>query len=238
MRAFWANPAPTLLLATWLASRFSSYLPASPSLSARKLLLDFAAWLTAGALLGAIVGQHWFRLIYPLLALSALALRGVIAGTVSLPDTLGSAAAFAWLFRFGGARGYAIVALVLAAAALDQILSPTPLRVAAGGFGWIPFAAYMRGSERDIVAFLQKGFLYGGLIWLATKAGLRLLWSATLVAAARFAADWAAALLLGPPGDVSDCVIALLIATIMAALSSLPADRRAAIDRARLPALW
>ena len=213
LRAFWANPVPTLLLATWLASRLSSYLPASPSLSARELLLDFATWLTAGALLGAVVGQHWFRSIYPLLALSALALQGVIAGTVSLPDTLGSAAAFAWLFRFGGARRYAIVvALVLAAAALDQTLSPPPLRVAAGGFGWMPFAGYMKGSERDIVSFLQKAFLYGGLIWLGTEAGLRLLWSAMLIAAALFAADWAAVLLLRRPGDVSDCVIALLIA--------------------------
>ena len=51
----------------------------------------------------------------------------------------------------------------------------------------MPFLSLMQGSINiDVMAFLEKFFLYGGTIWLFAEAGLRLRPAALLVAASLF----------------------------------------------------
>jgi VanZ family protein len=237
LRPIWANPAPTLLLAGWLTCSLFRY-PAAESgiLPGGELLYFAATWLLAGLLLEAILGRRGWRWGFPVLIGVPLLMRAAFAGGPSRADLLGIAVAFVWLLLYGRARGSLIVtAFLLAAAVLDQAAIQPPLRAVAGQFGWTPFAAYMQGSERDILGFLQRGLVYGGMIWLLAEVGLGLIWSAALVAAGVLLADWVACVLLARSGEISDCVIALLIAVILAPLSSLRAVRAPDADAADRP---
>ena len=223
------NRVPAVLLSAWLGYRLFPYLPtvdtdkfvfvAMPTLL--DLSRDTAIWLTVGSLLRAVAGQPRFRVLFPLLALCVLALRVPIAGIASVADIAGAGLAWFWLLLIGDTRSGAVAALLLlAAVAIGQPLGPAAPRGASGGFGWVPLAGYVTGSERDIVTFLQKCFLYGGAIWLLGRAGLGLPWAAALVAAVLLLAAWAQAYLLHWPAETGDAVIALLMAAVMAALNS------------------
>jgi hypothetical protein len=88
-------------------------------------------------------------------------------------------------------------------------------------FGWVPFLSFMYGSpEVDIMSFLEKGFLYGSLIWLFGKIGWRVATSAILVAMMLFATSWAETYLPGRSAETTDAIMALLIGAIIALMET------------------
>lgn len=235
---------PALLLVAWLGYRLFPYLPVidahqywaalqpvvrHPSLTAYDLFRDTAIWLTVGTLVEAVGGQRRFSHLFPLVAGAALVARLVIVGTpLSMAEIVGAGLAFAWLVLAGGTRlSAAVVALLLGAAVVDQRLEPFQFGATAGHFVWIPFLSFMRGSEADVVSFLQKSFLYGSLIWLPTEIGLRLSSSAALVAAALLITSWAESHLPNRSGEITDAVIAVMIAAVIGLMNSAEERKRA-----------
>jgi len=84
-------------------------------------------------------------------------------------------------------------------------------------FRWIPFLGLMNGSlQVDALAFLEKFFLYGALIFLLGNAvGRR--WAATVfVTLLLLATSWAETYLPGGSGEITDALMAAMIAGVFA----------------------
>jgi hypothetical protein len=87
------------------------------------------------------------------------------------------------------------------------------------GFGWLPFQSLMNGSTAQLVrGIFSDAFLYGGLIWLLTVAGLRLGLATALTAALLLGLSVAQTFQPGPPGEITDAVIALAVGGVLALL--------------------
>ena len=70
----------------------------------------------------------------------------------------------------------------------------------------------------NTLSFFEKVFLYGSLLFLLTETGVRLGISALLVASCLFATSWLETYLPGRSAEITDAVMALLIALIFALL--------------------
>ena len=70
----------------------------------------------------------------------------------------------------------------------------------------------------NTLSFFEKVFLYGSLLFLLTEAGVRLGISSLLVASSLFATSWLETYLPGRSAEITDAVMALLIALIFALL--------------------
>ena len=70
----------------------------------------------------------------------------------------------------------------------------------------------------NTLSFCEKVFLYGSVLFLLTEAGARLGLSALLVASCLFATSWLETYLPGRSAEITDAVMALLIALIFVLL--------------------
>jgi hypothetical protein len=70
------------------------------------------------------------------------------------------------------------------------------------------------------MSLLEKAFLYGSLIWLIGKAGLRLGTSIILVTSMLFATSWAETHLAGRSAEITDAVLALIMGGIIALMGT------------------
>jgi hypothetical protein len=167
-----ADRPALLLLAVWVLYRLFPYVPVLSLQdywhALRPVLLDplphggdpvrwCLLWLLCCLLVAAAAGAARTVRLFPILAGAIFAARVVIGGTaLSSGDVAGACVAYVFwllLFRRLPAR-HAILAALLAA-----MLVATH-RGGPHGWTWI--------------ALLERGFVYGGLIWLLTQAGLRL----------------------------------------------------------------
>ena len=88
----------------------------------------------------------------------------------------------------------------------------------------MPFLSLMQGSlSVDTLAFLEKFFLYGSMIYLLGDALGRRLPAAVITAALLFTTSWAETWLPGRSAEITDTLMALIVAVIFALL---PAERR------------
>ena len=112
-------------------------------------------------------------------------------------------------------------ALLFSAYIVAERLEPFQFSGYGRTFGWIPFRSFLYGSvEVNIISFLEKTFLYGALIWLLERSGLRTGVSTILVAFLLFAASWAETYLPGRSAEITDALMALLIGVIIAVVKT------------------
>jgi VanZ family protein len=181
----------------------------------------FAAALAAEALLGQL----------PTLWLAAgmlcLPLRAFVpTRTISLNEVLGAALALAaWALispRFRRTIGpwFLISAIVAAQLAPFRFVS-APAR-----FYWMPFAGSF-GYERwaALVTLLGKVFAYGAAVWLLARGRRGYLQTGVLVATALFALEWAQRYIPGRTPEITDPLLALLMAFALRAARDLAARR-------------
>jgi hypothetical protein len=106
-----------------------------------------------------------------------------------------------------------VLAILLGGYIIAERLQPFAFQFPATEFGWIPFRSFMLGSiELNALAFFEKAFLYGALLFLLREAGWRLRNSAILVSLALAATSWGEIYLPGRSAEITDAVMALLIA--------------------------
>ena len=111
------------------------------------------------------------------------------------------------------------VCLVLCAYVVVQRLEPFAFQEAGREFSWMPFLSLMQGSlSVDALAFLEKFFLYGSMVYLLGDALGRRLPAAVITAALLFATSWAEAWLPGRSAEITDTLIALIVAITFALL--------------------
>jgi VanZ family protein len=248
-------PAPTLLLLSWLAYRLYPYVPSTdlhkywnalkplvltPSLTGYDLFRQTAIWLTVFVLIEAILRRRLSAFIAPLFAVAVLCAKVLIVGIViRLADPAGAALAFAiWLLLLllPARLSTGMAALVLLAYVTALRLEPFEFQADGREFGWIPFRSLMQGSLRaNTLAFLEKFFLYGSLVYLLGNALGRRLPAALLIAALLFATSWAETWLPGRSAEITDALIALIAAAIFALLPAA-GDAGSTLRPARLTA--
>jgi VanZ family protein len=240
IREIAANRVPALLLALWLAYRLYPYVPAidlhkywdalkpvvfHPRPTGYDLFCYTAIWLTVGSLIESIGGRRRGWLLFPLFIAAVLSANVVIIGkALNAAEIGGAGTALAVWFLLAisvGARiRFAATALLFSAYIVAERLEPFQFSTYRRAFGWIPFYSFLYGSaEVNIMSFLEKAFLYGALIWLLDKSGLRTGVSTILVAIMLFAASWAETYLPGRSAEITDALMALLIGVIIAVVT-------------------
>jgi VanZ family protein len=241
LREIAANRVPALLLAVWLGYRLFPYVPTIDLhkywIALRPVLLNpiptkydlfryTAVWLSIAALIEATSGSSRAWLPFSLFIASVLIAKVLIVGrSLSAAEVAGAGLALGlWLVLAAavGARiRVTVIALLFGASIVVERLAPFQFTPYARHFGWIPFLGLIHGSlELNIMSFLEKAFLYGSLIWLFGKSGLRLLPSTLLVAIMLLATSWAETYLPGRSAEITDALIALLMGAIIASMGT------------------
>ncbi len=195
------RPVPVLLLVAMFGYRLYPYVPTidlhkywnslkplvlHPSIGLHSAWRYFALWLTICFLISDATGRarSWF-LVLSFAAFMFVA-KIFIVGQIITPAevTGGIAAILLWLVVLERASWSArIVALILCAMVVVLRLEPFEFYPIPGSFGWLPFRGFMNGSLGvNVQSFFEKSFLYGSLVWIVARAGLKL-WIATVVAA-------------------------------------------------------
>lgn len=228
------NRVPILLLTAWLAYRLYPYVPTidlhkywdalkpvvlHPSLTAYDLFRHTTIWLAIGALIGGIGGHRRAWLLFPLFAGTVLGAKVLIITTMlSLAEVSGAALALLLLLFLPSRKRLraGIAGLLLGIYVVTLRLEPFEFFPVPGPFGWVPFLSFTQGSiEVNVMSFLEKFFLYGSLIWLLSEALLPLWFSTALVGATLFLTSWAQTYLPGRSAEITDAVMALVIAAII-----------------------
>lgn len=223
-----------LVLAAWLGWRLFPFVPAldwqkvkaalkpiafASELPAADLFRHFAGWLAAAVLLEAVAGARRRRLAFALLVAGVLGLRCLLVGVALTPaETAGGALAlFAWTFGLAGAERRALVVVLLFAAAIAlQSLEPFMLLPQPRPFVWVPFRSLIVGStETNVRSFLEKTFLYGGLLWLLLRSGVGFWPTAIGAAAFILALKWGQTWLPRRSGEITDVLLVLILALIL-----------------------
>jgi VanZ family protein len=227
-------PFPALLLAAFVASRLYPFVPVSDAhkyLTAVRSLLNTAAltkldlflagvtWLVICYLAEALFGKRSAFLASLLIA--ALIFGGdivIINAKLSLANVLGAVLAYLlWfaLLRFIPGR-VSLIAIAFAAVIMIARLLPFRLSPVGHGFEWVPFLALLRAPiDVGLPAMIEKFFLYGGLIWLLMRAGLRLWRAAVAVALLLLFSSIVEMYMPGRDAGITDALLALLIGTLL-----------------------
>jgi VanZ family protein len=230
-----ANRIPVLLVLAWAAYRLHPFVPTidlhkywnalkpivlTPNFSGYDLFRHTAIWLTIFTLVSKIAATLRPSLLVPLFAAIVLSSKILIVSTtLSVAEVAGAVAAYLiWLALHRRGRGYlAIVIVLFSATIVAQRLQPFQFTTHSVPFGWIPFRSFMQGSiDVDVLSFLEKFFLYGGLIWLLGEAGLSRRAAAGIVAATLFATSITETYLPHRSAEITDALMAILIAVIFA----------------------
>ena len=235
LRELRIEPFPALLLAAFIASRLYPFVPV---IDAHKYIACGAAaaqhgdadqgrslsrrrHLAGDLLSGRDAVRQAFRPSSPALLIAALIFGGeivVIDARLSLASVLGAAIAYLlWfaLLRFVPGR-ISIIAIAFSAVIMIERLAPLRLSPVSHGFEWVPFLALLRAPiDIGLPAMIEKFFLYGGLIWLLMRAGLRL-WRATVaVAVLLLFCSIVETYMPGRSAGITDALLALLIGTLL-----------------------
>lgn len=231
-----ARPVPMLLLAAFLAYRLFPYVPSldlheywqalkpvvrHPHFKAYAIAHYAVIWLMVAALGQALVGAARARWLLAPAILCVLGAKVAIThNSLSAAETVAAPASFLLWLALSPVHAKTrsiVLAVTLAAFVAAERLQPFHFIAGGHAFGWIPFSSFMHGSMAvNTQSFLEKFFLYGGLIWLLTEAGLRRLTAGYVVALGLLATSVLETHLPGRSAEITDAMMALVIAGLFA----------------------
>ena len=231
-----------LMIVSWLAYRLFPYMPTidphqywgalkplifSPQISWQALYRHFATGLAVAALVAELVGVEYSRLAAPAALLAVVCLRVTIAGlTLSPAEVLGTlAAALVWALVVSRLRWrIPLITALFALMIAIQSLEPFTFLAERRPFGWVPFLSLLHGSRAvNLISFFEKVFTYGTIVWLVEECGWRLWIAAVAAAGFVMALRLCQVYLPGRSAEITDTIMVLLLAGLMALLA--PARR-------------
>lgn len=179
----------------------------------------FIEWIAVCALVEAVAGARYVR-VWTFALLLLVPARLLLFRRTFVPAELAGAlsAWIAWnciLARVP--RRFLIVGCVFCAGLLLEGLAPYRWSAVSQSFSWIPFSGFLNADwDLSGLTFFRKSFGYGFTIWAFYAAGYGFLRPAAGVMLLLAAIEWAQRYLPGRTPEVSDPLLALLLAAIMA----------------------
>jgi len=223
---------PVALILAWAGYRLYPYVPtidlhkywaalkpviSDPTLSLSRFYQHTTIWLTSFTLIAALVGKRRSAFLAPLFCVGILAARIVIIdirlNTAEIAGAIAALCLWPVMLALLHRQRAAALFVLLGAAVIIERLRPFQFQPVAHDFGWVPFRSFLAGSLAvNVMAFFEKSFLYGSLLYLFTAAGGRLLTAALTLSTVLLATSWAEIYLPGRSAEITDPVMALLIA--------------------------
>jgi VanZ family protein len=223
---------PLMLLAAWAAYKLFPFVPVidlhkywhairpllTDRLSPFDLYRHFATWSVAAAAIGAALPGRRAPVWYLVFAGGVMVGKiFVIGSSLSLEELGGVGLAFGLMLLAPPRLMAALCAPLLLSYIVTARLEPFTWLAVPRPFGWIPFFSLMQGSIFvDSLSFLEKFFLYGGMIWLLSRLGVGLRAGTLAVAAVLFATSWAERYLPGRSAEITDAVLAAITGLVFA----------------------
>ncbi len=234
-----ANPVPALLLVAWLGYRLYPYVPTidlhkywnaikplvlHPSATPYAIFRQTAFWMAICLLVEKIANGRRAVLLFGIFAGLVTGASILIVTTwLNLSQLIGMGIAFC-LWRLTAEQSkyrITIAAGLVGVNVLALRLEPFEFSAEPGKFGLVPFLGFMQGSiDIDVQSFCEKFFLYGVLIWLLRRTGLRMAFTVILVASALFITSLAEIFIPGRSAEITDAAMALGIAGVIALLDA------------------
>jgi VanZ family protein len=226
------KPIPAALIGAWAGYRLYPYVPTidlhkywnalkpvilDPVFSLESLYRHTTIWLTTFALILVLVGHRRSILLAPLFCGCILVARVLIVDTaLSVSEIMGAGIALCFwpiMLAISHRQRATVLFLLLGIAVVIERLKPFQFQSGARDFGWVPFRSLMEGSIAvNVMAFCEKSFLYGALLYLFTEAGGRLRTAVLIVGGTLFTTSWVETYLPGRSGEITDFVMVLLLA--------------------------
>jgi VanZ family protein len=223
-----------LLLLAWLGWRLYPYVPTlelhkywrslepvlfAQNLEAYDVFRYGALWLSVIFLFRIGVRRSMSLLLLAMLAFFA-AKASIIGQVISLPELLGAGLALLLspliLGRFARIGVPATAVLLMVILVLTRVL-PWQFAAAPKPFQWVPFFGFLHGSQQvDAISFAQKFYLYGVVLLLLVRAGVRLRFAIALECAILFATSLLQTFMVGRSAEISDAVLALILGLVYA----------------------
>jgi glycopeptide antibiotics resistance protein len=232
------NPVPIALLLVLLVYQLYPYVPTidahqywhsvrsalHPHLAFWLVFDYFAEWLTICYLVAAALRATFF--VTALFAAFMFAAKIVIAGlALNASELVGAGCA---LLLWGGfperLRSSAPLVFVLLGIMIFSVrLQPLDFHRPASSFGWVPFSGLVNGAAPNVLAACEKVFLYGSLIWIGARTGMRLWLSIALVILLLIVVDSLQSPLFLRSGEILDVLTVLLLGGAVAAIDRVAA---------------
>jgi len=226
------RPIPAALLLALVGYRLYPYVPTVdlhkywnalkpvllyPSFSPDALYRHTVLWLTSFALIEAVVGPRRCSRLALAFCAGILAARVLIVDTVlSVGEIAGAIVSLClWPIMLALTRRRRVATLfaLLGLLVIFERLRPFEFQSVGRDFGWVPFRSLVAGSIAvGVMAFFEKCFLYGSLLYLFTEAGGRLRTAVLVVSSVLLATSWAEVYLPGRSAEITDTVMVLLLA--------------------------
>lgn len=192
------------------------YLVRLHDLSPVKILVALAEWFTVATLLEIALGRLLTSWLAALMLLTIVAHTTIQGRVWAAWEFAAIALALAlWHFSAKDSR-VAWCAVLLGSAILVHQLQPFYFLSVPQPFSWIPFAATLESSREPAIAIIaDKGFEYGGLIFLLRRAGWPY-WRAAIVVAAALACTEAIQMYLpGRTPEITDPLLAVIMTVLL-----------------------
>jgi VanZ family protein len=203
--------APTLKLAAFAQA---------PLFDVMQFVSGLALWYAGGLLLraaGVRRARAWLGV-----SLLAVPLQFLIVGRAPMPSWAIGAVSGALVFAWRGKKTPVLKVEAWAFLLVILVRGLWPFRFMADSnvFTWVPFGGFLGDDwQAGIQVFLEKAFYYGTAIWLPRAAGTRLWQAAALVAAVLAGIEAAQIHLPGRTAEITDPILAALLAAGLAILS-------------------
>lgn len=189
------------------------------SIAAVEVWASAAEWFAAALLMEALLGR--MRARWLLAAMVCLPLRLFMAGrTLALSEVLGAALALLlWSVLREKLRLRAALWMLASAIVLRE-LAPFRFSELPSRFSWIPFGATLDSENFSaVLVIFRKAFEYGAAVWLLRARGVSYAPAGVTVAAALAVLEAAQRYLPGRTPEITDSVLALLLALVLWRLS-------------------
>jgi VanZ family protein len=235
-----ANPVRTLafvdraalaLLFCWVAYLVFPFFPVlGRTMTRQKIAIFFhtgfsplamasaaACWFIGGRLLR----TAGIRPAYVWLAIAVLAIPAQILIVFRQPvfaELLGAAVGFTLFVLWNKRIPPNLTAVSFLLLLIVRGLAPFHFEANPIAFSWLPFGGFLAMDWRPgMVVLLEKLFYYGAAVWLLRAAGIRLLWTAPMVAIVLAAIEAAQVWVPGRTAEITDPLLALLMGAVLGA---------------------
>ena len=244
------SAVPAVLVGAWLGYRWMPFVPTldiqqlknslkplllTPDLTTLGAVHNCVAW-SAFALLWSKVAPGVARernlwLVVPgIMAVEVLMRNNAISASNVLGAALGLTAWFAWLRRSRVAA--VVVASAIMAVLLMRGLEPFALREVQGTFHWVPFRGFLSGSlQHNTTVLFEKVFLYGTFLWVVRDVSGRWTGGAVMLVVVTGFIEAAQVAVRGHVAEITDPVLAVLLAITLKQIERAGADRPPCLRR-------